>query len=97
MEKDTRLDLLTEWVRQFDGFSGVCPVPVSVDASFRRYFRIETKQDYIVMDAPPWLEDTKPYIKISGYLAGMGLNCPRVLKADTERGFLLLTDLGSIQ
>ena len=32
MEKDTRLDLLTEWVRQFDGFSGVCPVPVSVDA-----------------------------------------------------------------
>ena len=97
MEKDTRLDLLTKWVRQFDGFSGACPVPVSVDASFRRYFRIEVKQDYIVMDAPPWLEDTKRYITISGYLAGMGLNCPRVLKADIERGFLLLTDLGSIQ
>ena len=97
MTEDSRLNLLTQWVKQFDGFSEVRPRAASVDASFRRYFRVQADKNYIVMDAPPWGEDCRPYIEIAGYLKEMGLNCPRVIAADIERGFLLLTDLGSVE
>ena len=49
----------------------------------------------IVMDAPPPLEDVHPFIEVAALLDGCGLHAPRVLEADTERGFLLLTDLGN--
>ena len=47
------------------------------------------------MDAPPAQEDCIPFIRVAGFLETMGLNAPRVLEADLEQGFLLLTDLGS--
>jgi len=72
--------------------------PASSDASFRQYFRIEHGADsYIAMDAPSPQEDCRPFVTIAGYLEGMGLNCPRILGADFERGFVLMTDLGSTQ
>jgi len=49
------------------------------------------------MDAPPPQEDCRPFVQIADYLEEMGLNSPRVLQADLERGFLLLSDLGSLQ
>ncbi len=49
------------------------------------------------MDAPPEHEDCLPFIRIAGYLEAMGLNAPRVLEIDLDQGFLLLTDLGSVQ
>jgi len=49
------------------------------------------------MDAPPEQEDCKPFIRIAGYLEAMQLNAPRVLEANLDDGFLLLTDLGSTQ
>ena len=49
------------------------------------------------MDAPPPQEDCKPFIQIAGYLEAMQLNAPRVIEADIDRGFLLLTDLGDTQ
>jgi aminoglycoside/choline kinase family phosphotransferase len=49
------------------------------------------------MDAPPEKEDCVPFIRVAGYLESMGLNAPRVLEADLEQGFLLLSDLGSTQ
>ena len=49
------------------------------------------------MDAPPEQEDSKPFLEVATFLAAMHLNAPRVLQADLEQGFLLLTDLGSLQ
>lgn len=48
------------------------------------------------MDAPPPHEDCRPFVRIAGYLESMGLNGPRILGADFENGFVLMTDLGSI-
>jgi aminoglycoside/choline kinase family phosphotransferase len=96
MKTDDRLVLLTEWVSRFDGFAGVQPQPASEDASFRRYFRLRNGHSCIVMDAPPPQEDCRPFVAIAGYLEKMGLNSARVLEADIERGFLLLSDLGSV-
>lgn len=47
------------------------------------------------MDAPPAREDCKPFMAVAGYLESMQLNAPRVLEANPDDGYLLLTDLGS--
>lgn len=47
------------------------------------------------MDAPPPQEDCLPFIRVAGYLEAMQINSPRVIEADLDQGFLLLTDLGS--
>jgi len=79
------------------GLEGVIPVPASTDASFRRYFRVHGTTSLIVMDAPPPQEDCRPFVQIAAYLESMGLHSPRVLEADLDRGYLLLSDLGSTQ
>ena len=38
-----------------------------------------------------------PFVRIAGFLETMQLNAPRIIAADLERGFLLLTDLGTTQ
>ena len=70
--------------------------PASGDASFRRYFRVDgANESFIAMDSPPDQEDARPFVRVAGFLADMRLNAPRVLAADPDAGFLLLTDLGS--
>ena len=70
----------------------------SADASFRRYLRIQGREgSLIVMDAPPPLEDVRPFVHVAGLIASAGLHAPRVLQADATQGFLLLTDLGDRQ
>jgi aminoglycoside/choline kinase family phosphotransferase len=81
-----------------DGLADADPQPASGDASFRRYFRVHSATaSYIAMDAPPEQEDCKPFIQVAGYLESMQLQAPRVLEANLDDGFLLLTDLGSTQ
>jgi aminoglycoside/choline kinase family phosphotransferase len=70
--------------------------PASADASFRRYLRIEAAggATFILMDAPPPQEDVRPFVHVADLIAQAGLHAPKVLAADVERGFLLLSDLG---
>ena len=96
-KRDERLERLTDWVRGFAGLEDAMPVPASGDASFRRYFRVVGEGSFIVMDAPPEQEDCRPFIDVAGYLEAMGLNSPRVIESDLAQGFLLLSDLGSVQ
>jgi hypothetical protein len=68
----------------------------SADASFRRYFRIDSAQgSRIIMDAPPDKEDCKPFARVAGLMREAGLHVPQVLAWDEARGFMLLTDLGA--
>jgi len=74
--------------------------PASSDASFRRYFRISLDEPHfgastlIAMDAPPPMEDCRPFVHVARLLGEAGVHAPTVLAHDLERGFLLLTDLG---
>lgn len=87
---------MVDWLRDIDGFAGVEPEPASADASFRRYFRLQAEHgSFIVMDAPPGQEDCTPFLRIAGFLEAMQLNAPRIIEADNEKGFVLLSDLGS--
>ena len=68
----------------------------SADASFRRYFRVNsTAGSRIIMDAPPEKEDCRPFAKVAQLMAQAGVHAPQVLAWDEARGFMLLTDLGA--
>src|SRR5205814_2682068 len=104
---DSRLDALRVWLAGVipGPITGV--EPASFDASFRRYFRVtlaaelalpdsrERARTLVAMDAPPPQEDCRPYVAVARLLAAAGVHAPAVLAADLDRGFLLLTDLGT--
>lgn len=46
------------------------------------------------MDAPPEQEDSTSFLRVAAFLESMQLNAPRIVEADLEQGFILLTDLG---
>ncbi|HWT96159.1 MAG TPA: phosphotransferase [Terriglobales bacterium] len=66
------------------------------DASFRRYDRLtaEDGRRAVLMDAPPPMENVRPFIAIDGLLISLDLSVPQILAADAEHGLLLLEDLG---
>jgi len=91
-----RLERLKHWLENELSFSEYTLKPASTDASFRRYFRVTHEGDsWIVMDAPPRKEDSRPFIAVAELLLEAGLNVPVVIDADLEQGYLLLSDLGS--
>ena len=91
-----RLEQLKHWLETELDFREYTLRPASADASFRRYFRISHEgESFIVMDAPPGKEDSRPFIRISRMFFDVGLNVPAVIDANLELGFLLLSDLGS--
>lgn len=98
---DLRLEALSEWLATTLRPGAFVLAPASADASFRRYFRatldvpFHGQSTLIVMDAPPPLEDCRPFIKIADLLRDAGVHAPSVLAQDVSRGFLLLTDLGT--
>jgi aminoglycoside/choline kinase family phosphotransferase len=47
------------------------------------------------MDAPPDREDSAPFVRVARALESVGVPVPAILAMDLDRGFLLLSDLGS--
>ncbi len=98
---DDRLAALTRWVGDLVDEPAPAIAPASADASFRRYFRVtpaapwQGRATLIVMDAPPPMEDCRPFVHVAALLGAAGVNAPPVLAQDLERGFLLLGDLGT--
>jgi len=94
VERDTQIE---RWL------AGLLPgrefrlAPAAADASFRRYLRATFADGgaLIVMDAPPSHEDVGRWLHVQRLFRGAGAHVPEVLAEDVERGFLLLSDLGS--
>jgi len=94
---DPRLALLEHWLAQDLKLVDSAVEPASADASFRRYFRVRTAgRTLIAMDAPPGREDLGPFVGVARALGALGVTVPEVLEQDRERGFLLMSDLGSM-
>lgn len=95
---DTRLALLQDWLRAQPAALALdidSLRPASADASFRRYFRLDTGAGTaIVMDAPPPNEDCRPFLHVADLLRQAGVNVPAILARDVDAGLLLLSDLG---
>ena len=99
---DSRLNTLRNWLKGLEpSWQLDLPTlaPASADASFRRYFRIESKNpDFptlIVMDSPPQHEPLDAFINVDLLLENAGLNVPKILEKNVVEGFLLLNDLGT--
>ena len=70
----------------------------SVDASFRRYFRLrKDKLSLILMDAALEKESLAPFIDVTERLLAVGVHAPMILEMNVEAGFLILEDLGDLQ
>ena len=107
MSSDTRKDALCTWLERVSPVPMETIAPASVDASFRRYFRVTLQAEtalpgtaarvrtLIAMDAPPPQEDCQPYVAVAALLTAAGVHAPTVLAADLAQGFLLLSDLGT--
>lgn len=96
---DSRMASLLEWLASLPEFHLDTQTvrPASSDASFRRYFRVDSPTgSYVVMDAPPDKEKVEPFIRIAGIFGQSGVSVPGVLAKNIEKGFLLLSDLGVI-
>lgn len=92
---DQRCVDLTHWLRSDCGLSFDTLQSIAGDASFRRYFRVQTSSgSYIAMDAPPPTENVHPFVAISRALRAHGLQTPEIFAADLARGYLLLSDFG---
>lgn len=89
----------TGWLRRVAPAHGLAPDSLrlaSADASFRRYLRIDGGSGtFVIMDAPPDKEDSRPFVRVAQLMLDAGLNAPRVLDWDEAHGFMLLTDLGT--
>ncbi len=91
-----RLQLIENWLNDLYPGATFSLEAASSDASFRRYFRVKFgNRSLIVMDAPPAHEDCRPFVKVAELFSKSGLNLPEVIEQDLEKGFLLLSDLGS--
>lgn len=101
---DPRLSALALWLEATLGTQAFALAPASADASFRRYFRVTLDAAHelapgartlIAMDAPPPMEDCRPFVHVAALLQAAGVHAPEVRAQDLARGFLLLTDLGT--
>jgi aminoglycoside/choline kinase family phosphotransferase len=102
-DKDARLALLTDWLATLNLVDAGSRRPASSDASFRRYFRLDVLpalrdklgDTLVAMDAPPERENVPAFIHVDGLLRDAGVTVPAIVAQDVERGFLLLSDLGT--
>ncbi len=95
MPEDERTAALRAWLARVVPGADAAPEPITGDASFRRYFRVATPAgSRIAMDAPPEREATAPFVDVAERLVAAGVNAPRIVASNADRGFLLLTDLG---
>src|SRR5947207_667517 len=89
-----RQDAMAEFLAA-SGWTGIAPLPLAGDASFRRYYRLDDGARRIVlMDAPPPMEDVRPYVAVAAVLRGLGLSAPEIHAEDPALGFLLVEDFG---
>lgn len=92
-----RAAALLQFCRQAVGVEPLSIDAASADASFRNYWRVQCgNQTRLLMNAPPGLEDVRPWVDINLRLCDAGLHAPAIYAADVEQGFLLIEDLGDV-
>jgi aminoglycoside/choline kinase family phosphotransferase len=101
---DSRSTELADWLGGALAPAAFTLAPASEDASFRRYFRVTLATSHplaphaltlIAMDAPPPMENCRPFVHVAALLREAGVHAPQVFAQDLDRGFLLLEDLGT--
>ena len=70
-------------------------VPLPVEASTRRFFRVRAPgMTCVAMDSPPATENNGQFARLARTFGDAGLPVPAVLHEDVARGFFLVSDVG---
>jgi len=94
---DLRVEAAKDWAAGLFSEVGEIWLAVAGDASFRRYFRgLVDGRSAILMDAPPEIESSAPFVDVCARLRVAGLHAPEIYAQDLSRGYLLLEDLGDV-
>ena len=68
----------------------------SSDASFRRYFRLNHEDEtLVIMDSSLEKSSLQPFIEVTNLIQSVNLHAPKIIHEDTQKGFLILEDLGA--
>lgn len=67
---------------------------LSGDAGFRQYFRLNTKPPVLAVAAPPESENNDAFVAIANFLREQGLRTPAIIAYESDRGYMLVEDLG---
>ena len=86
---------ITEFLKA-NGISHLSIEPIKQDASNRRYFRINNKQNTLLMDSPSIDNNNYEFIKISEHLNAISLSAPKIIKKDHINGLFLIEDFGNL-
>ncbi|EKE87479.1 aminoglycoside phosphotransferase family protein [Idiomarina xiamenensis] len=93
--EDQREIALQAWCEAQTGLAQQALQSVSGDASFRRYFRVQSEDNSLIaVDCPPQQEPLLPFLAIAEAYAQGNIPVPQVLAVDIEKGFMLQSDLG---
>lgn len=91
----TRENALHDWLNKIIPNSDFIVMPLTGDASFRRYFRLSyDNSTRIIMDAPPDKITLEPFINIGKLLSKHGFLTPTIHAIEPQQGFVLLDDFG---
>ncbi len=96
-----RKEILGDWARRQlqqlnanNSLTNMELTPLTGDAGFRRYYRVNTLPPMLAVDAPPENENSRQFVELAQYLRSRGIGVPAVAAADCEQGFLLIEDFG---
>lgn len=94
--KQLRKQQLHTWINQNTDFECESLDIVSGDASFRRYFRFNYReQSIIAVDAPPETENASQFIAVAHSYREKGIKVPGIYAHDFAQGFYLQQDFGN--
>lgn len=68
--------------------------PLSGDAGFRRYYRLNTQPTLLAVDAPPERENTQRFSALAQLFSQSLVATPSLLAVDAQAGFMLQEDFG---
>ena len=93
-----RENALKDWLKVHVKFSDYSLTALSGDASFRRYFRLQTNNNsFVIMDAPPEQENIQNFLLIANFLYVNGFSVPQIYASNQDLGFIMLEDFGDQQ
>ena len=90
-------DDLANWVAASVGAPIERVVPLRVEASHRRFYRIwmaRSPSSAVVMASPPELERNDAFVAMQRLFSGARLPVPEIVAMDRESGYFMLSDLG---
>ena len=90
--EDERASLRSTFLKR-EGLEKESLIPLPVDCSKRRYFRLP---NFLLMDAPPPHENTTLFQNMAKFLRDVELSVPHIYAADHVYGFLLIEDFGQL-